>query len=189
MMNNTIKEQKKSLRRLMRELKSQVPPECKQAEADIVFTAIEATPEFLQANSILLYYSLPDELPTHEVLQRWHRNKHIYLPRVKGDDLEIVAYNGTLNEDNEFHIGEPVGLSLNIVPDMIIVPAVALDTRCHRMGRGRGYYDRMLQNSGSFKLGVALDCQLVENVPCEPHDQPLDAIATAQQGVIYNINP
>ena len=188
MMNATVKEQKKALRRLMRELKSQVRQEQKQSEADTVFAAIEATPEFSQAKSILLYYSLPDELPTHDVLQRWHGMKKIYLPRVKGEDLEIVAYDGTLDDDNDFHIGEPVGPALDVVPDMVIVPAVALDTRCHRMGRGRGYYDRLLTDSSSFKMGVALDCQLVENVPCEPHDQPLDAIATAQQGVVYNTN-
>ena len=188
MMNATVKDQKKALRRLMRELKSQISQEQKQSEADTVFAAIEATPEFSKAESILLYYSLPDELPTHEVLQCWHAIKRIYLPRVKGDDLEIVAYNGMLDDDNDFHIGEPVGPALDVVPDMVIVPAVALDSRCHRMGRGRGYYDRLLQDSHSFKLGVALDCQLVENVPCEPHDQPLDAIATAQQGIVYNIN-
>ena len=183
MMN--IKEQKKALRRLMREMKSQVPPEQKQAEADSVFAAIEAIPQFAQSDSILLYYSLPDELPTHKVLDRWHMMKKIYLPRVKGDDLEIVAYNGTLDDDNDFHIGEPIGPALDFIPELVIVPAVALDRQCMRCGRGRGYYDRLLQASQAFKLGVSLNCQLVEKVPCEPHDQPLDAIATQSTGVIY----
>lgn len=169
----------------MRELKKQISPEQKQTEANRVFAEIEATPQFAKAHSILLYYSLPDELPTHEVLQRWHMMKKIYLPRVNGDDLEIVAYDGTLNDDNDFGIGEPVGPALDFIPELVIVPAVALDRQCMRCGRGRGYYDRLLNATAAFTIGVALNCQLVEQVPNEPHDQPLNAIATQSTGIIY----
>ena len=181
MMNATVKDQKKALRRLMRELKSQISQEQKQSEADTVFAAIEATPEFSKAESILLYYSLPDELPTHEVLQCWHAIKRIYLPRVKGDDLEIVAYNGMLDDDNDFHIGEPVGPALDVVPDMVIVPAVALDANRNRLGRGKGFYDRLLNNTTCPTIGVVCDFQLVEEVPVEPHDQPLDCVVTSDE--------
>lgn len=176
---------KKQLRRQMRLSKAQVADAQKQVEADVVFAALERMPEFETASSVLLYYSLPDELPTHRVLQQWCRQKTIYLPRVSGDDLEIVLYDGNLNDDNPFHIAEPVGPSLDIVPPLVIVPAVALDSFCHRMGRGRGYYDRLLSQSRAFTVGVALDCQLVTSVPCEPHDKALDAVVTAATGVIY----
>ena len=180
-MNEDIIAQKKALRRQMRERKAQLTPEAKQAEADRVFSSIEKMEAFQQAEHILLYYSLPDELPTHIILERWHKMKKVYLPRVKGDDLEIVAYTGELDDHNEFHIGEPVGPVVDFIPELIIVPAVALDTDCHRMGRGRGYYDRLLSASHSYLIGVALDCQLVPSVPCEAHDQKLNAIVTASQ--------
>ena len=179
MTDETTLMQKKALRRLMRQQKAACTPQQKQAEADKVFAAIEALPEFAHARRVLLYYSLPDELPTHAVLDRWHAMKEVYLPRVVGDDLEIVRYDGTLSDDNDFHIGEPVGPAVEVALDMIIVPAVALDASCRRMGRGRGYYDRLLSQHDVFTVGVALECQLVDAVPCEPHDRALHAVVTA----------
>lgn len=180
----TIAQQKTALRKLMRQRKAAVAPEQKQAEADLVFGAVERLPQFAQASRVLLYCSLPDELPTHRVLERWSGMKEVYLPRVKGDDLEIVRYDGALSDDNAFHIGEPSGEPVDFVPELVIVPAVALDVHCRRMGRGKGYYDRLLAQGDTFKVGVALQCQLVENVPCEPHDQPLDAVVTASQTLL-----
>ena len=180
----TITQQKIALRKQMRQRKAAVTPEQKQAEADIVFKAVERLPQFVRAKRVLLYYSLPDELPTHHVLERWHAMKEVYLPRVKGDDLEIVRYDGSLTDDNAFHIGEPQGKPVDFVPELVIVPAVALDMACRRMGRGKGYYDRLLAQGEAFKVGVALQCQLVDRVPCEAHDQPLDAVITASHTLL-----
>ncbi len=175
-----ITTQKKQLRKLMRERKAALTAEQKQAEADAVFAAIERLPEFAQASTILLYYSMPDELPTHRVVERWSATKRVLLPRVAGDDLELVAYDGRLSSDNAFHIAEPTGPALDVVPDLVVVPGVAFDRQCNRMGRGRGFYDRLLAMAASRTIGVALTCQMVEQVPCEPHDRPLDMVATAQ---------
>ena len=181
-MNTTesIAQQKTALRRLMRQRKAAVTPEQKQAEADRVFNAVERLPQFEVARRILLYYSLPDELPTHRVLERWHKLKEVYLPRVKGNDLEIVRYDSTLSDDNAFHIGEPQGEPVDFVPELVIVPAVALDVDCRRMGR-------LLTHASAFKVGVALECQLVDRVPCEPHDQPLDAVVTASRTLLRKL--
>lgn len=179
---------KQLLRARIRPLVRAVPPEQKAAEAATVFRAIEQSEAFKRAASVMLYYSLPDELPTHEVVGRWHRmGKVIYLPRVAGDDLEVVRYDGEMNSDNRFHIAEPTGEALAVNPDLIVVPAVALDTQCHRMGRGKGFYDRFLHGRPGFKLGVALSCQLLdEPLPVEPHDEPLDAVFTARKIVYKN---
>ena len=186
-MNNiSIKEQKRTLRQLMRKQKSLVSTQQKQAEADTVFATIEQSQLFEHATNILLYYSHPDELPTHNVIKRWQRLKQLFLPRVNGNDLDIVAYSGELDDNNAFHIGEPVGPALHLIPDLIIVPAVALDKRCMRCGRGRGYYDRLLSQANTTTIGVSLNCQIVDVVPCEAHDKPLDAIATASLGLIIN---
>ncbi len=180
---------KKQLRRVMRERKAAMTEEQKQLEAVAVFSAIEHTTAFADARSVLLYYSLPDELPTHQAVQRWATMKDLYLPRVSGDDLELVRYNGILDDNNPFHIAEPVGPPCRISPDLVIVPGVAFDSRCNRMGRGRGFYDRMLNNAHSYTIGVALSCQMVERVPCEPHDRPLDAVVTATQTFFRETEP
>ena len=103
---------KKELRKQIKDLKAITPVALRQVEADIVFNTIKAMPVWQQAQHVLCYWSLPDELPTHESVNQWlAAGKSIYLPRVVGDDLEIVPYHGpqSLDDNNKFHIGEPVG--------------------------------------------------------------------------------
>ena len=180
---------KKELRQQMKQLKAMTPLALRQVEADMVFNAIKAMPVWQQARHILCYWSLPDELPTHEAVNDWlAEGKNIYLPRVKGDDLEIVPYHGaqSLDDNNKFHIGEPVGDGVDSsCLELIIVPAVALDSKRNRLGRGKGFYDRLLGSTACPTIGVVCDFQLVDEVPVEPHDRPLDCIVTSDT-VIYN---
>lgn len=178
---------KKELRQQMKQLKGMTPEAVKQVEAGMVFNTIEKMQAWQQALHILCYWSLPDELPTHETVQRWlEAGKSIYLPRVVGDDLEIVPYHGaqSLDDNNKFHIGEPVGDAVDAsCLELIIVPAVALDARRNRLGRGKGFYDRLLSSTSCPTIGVVCDFQLVDEVPVEPHDRPLDCVVTSD-GVI-----
>ena len=175
-------EEKKALRRRMRQEKAALTDGQKHEQAARVFRIIESMPEFERAQSVLLYYSLPDELPTHEVVDRWHKQgKTVFLPRMTGNDLEIVAYDGRLSSDNAFGVEEPVGEADDRLPDIIIVPGVAFDNRCNRLGRGRGFYDHLLARcQSSLKIGVALDCQIVDRVPTEPHDIALDRVVAPE---------
>ena len=174
---------KKELRQQMKQLKAITPEAVKQVEADMVFNSIKSMPVWNQAQHILCYWSLPDELPTHDMVNQWlAAGKNIYLPRVKGDDLEIVPYHGpqSLDDNNKFHIGEPVGDDVDpSCLELIIVPAVALDVKRNRLGRGKGFYDRLLSVATCPTIGVVCDFQLVETVPVEPHDRPLDCIVTS----------
>ena len=61
---------------------------------------------------------------------------------------------------------------------VFVTPAVACTRRGVRLGRGGGFYDRMLEMAGQKAVGVIYDCQLAENLPAEPHDKPLDFIVT-----------
>lgn len=159
------------------------PDAVKVVDAQMVFSTIEKMPVWQRVQHILCYWSLPDELPTHETVQRWlDAGKNIYLPRVKGDDLEIVPYHGahSLDDNNKFHIGEPVGNAVDAsCLELIIVPAVALDGKRNRLGRGKGFYDRLLSTTSCPTIGVACDFQLVDEVPVEPHDHPLDCVVTS----------
>ena len=174
---------KKELRQQIKQLKAMTPLALRQVEADMVFNTIKAMPAWQHAQHILCYWSLPDELPTHESVNNWlAEGKNIYLPRVKGDDLEIVPYHGaqSLDDNNKFHIGEPVGDSVDSsCLELIIVPAVALDGKRNRLGRGKGFYDRLLSSTDCPTIGVVCDFQLVDEVPVEPHDHPLDCIVTS----------
>ncbi len=64
--------------------------------------------------------------------------------------------------------------------DLVLVPGLAFDRSAHRLGRGGGFYDRFLATPGlrAFKVGIAIDEQLIDKVPMESHDVPLDAVVT-----------
>ena len=87
-------------------VKALTEPE-KQMEAKKVFSAIEEMTCFEKASSILLYYSLPDELPSHAFVAAWAHHKQVFLPRVKNDVLEIAPY-GALQVSDRFGIEEPI---------------------------------------------------------------------------------
>lgn len=176
---------KASIRKLMNTKKASLSAEDKQREADMVLRSIEKMPCFQKAQSVLMYYSLPDELPTHNFVLKWAAEKKVYLPRVVGDDLEIAIY-GELATDGKYGIEEPTAASVSPDEiDLVIVPAVALDIKGNRLGRGKGYYDRLLpQCPQAYKIGVALECQLLEELPVDPFDVPLDAVFTASNEII-----
>ena len=81
----------------------------------------------------------------------------------------------------QFGIGEPTGpiwTDLDAI-QIIIVPGVAFDRSGNRMGRGRGFYDRMLKSTvGALKIGIAYDFQMLDEIPVEPHDVKMDRIIT-----------
>lgn len=99
---------------------------------------------------VLLYYSLKDEVDTHEFVRKWSREKRILLPVVVGDDLELRVYTGP--EDlatGSYGIEEPTGELFTdyAAIDFVAVPGVAFDNAGNRLGRGKGYYDRLLPAS------------------------------------------
>lgn len=171
---------KNEIRRKVKSLRLMLDEKDKMEAADKVFELLEKTAAFLMADKILMYHSLPDELSTHTFLKKWNSVKHFYLPRVNGVDLEILPYDQTRLELGAFHIEEPTGEdTVNVSEiELIIVPGVAFDRKGNRLGRGKGFYDRLLRNSRAAKIGVGYNFQLVEEIPVEEHDVPMNMIIT-----------
>lgn len=171
---------KNEIRRKVKSLRLMLDEKDKMEAADKVFELLEKTAAFLMADKILMYHSLPDELSTHAFLKKWNSVKHFYLPRVNGVDLEILPYDQTRLELGAFHIEEPTGEdTVNVSEiELIIVPGVAFDRKGNRLGRGKGFYDRLLRNSRAAKIGVGYNFQLVEEIPVEEHDVPMNMIIT-----------
>ena len=174
-------ERKKELRKRMALLKTQHKSSIThQSESANILAALEVHPAFRAANILLIYYSLPDEVDTHTFIQKWSGKKTILLPVVVGDELEIREYTGP--EDlatSSYGIGEPTGEVFTDYSsiDLIAVPGVAFDTNGNRLGRGKGYYDRLLPCIPSaYKIGICFPFQLVEEVPAEPFDIRMNEI-------------
>lgn len=155
----------------------------RQQAASIVFEQIEQLAPFMMAQHILIYHSLPDELSTLRFLGKWNLKKQFFLPRVNGVNLDILPYDKSTLKLGAFHIEEPQGNEVTPLEqiDLIIVPAIAFDNKGNRVGRGRGYYDRLLAGTPAIKVGVAFDCQIVDDIEVDPYDQPVDIIITERR--------
>ncbi|MDE7180467.1 MAG: 5-formyltetrahydrofolate cyclo-ligase [Muribaculaceae bacterium] len=170
--------EKSEIRRKIKAMKALMLEHEKLEAADRVFEMLEQNAAFMLAEKILMYHSLPDELPTQRFLKKWNNRKKFYLPRVNGVDLEILPYNESRLELGAFHIEEPTGTE-TVSPseiEMVVVPAVAYDEQGNRLGRGKGFYDRLLASTKATKVGIAFDFQVVDEVPVEPHDVSMDIV-------------
>lgn len=178
--------EKSDIRLKIKTLRTALSEAQKETASYKVFQKLEMTTAFLQADNILFYNALPDELPTQSFLSKWSKIKNLFLPRVNGVNLDILPYDESKITKGSFGIEEPVGCDVIDVDkiDLIIVPAVAFDHNCNRLGRGKGFYDRLLSNGHAIKIGVGYDFQLFEKLPIEKHDIPMDMIITESQTIL-----
>lgn len=100
---------KTDIRRDIRQLKRMLTDEQKAIAASKCFSRLEQCQEFIDADRILVYASLPDEISTDEFISRWYGRKQIFLPRVNGDDLDILPYRPGDTAEGAFGIDEPTG--------------------------------------------------------------------------------
>lgn len=174
---------KAEVRKMMRERKRAVSPDEKLRRSRIIMHRLEHTKDFAAAQVVLLYWSMADEVQTHEFVERWYREKTLLLPCVDGNDLRLRQYTGPecMVAGEQFGIGEPTGEEWTDLAavQLIAVPGVAFDPQGNRMGRGRGFYDRMLKSTpNAVKIGLAYDFQMLDNIPTEPHDVRMDRVLT-----------
>lgn len=150
----------------------------KELEARVVFSKIEEMPLFQKANTLLMYWSLPDELPTKDFIEKWSKSKTILLPVVTEGNLKLKKYTGTGEmKTGAYGIFEPIGTSDYYDKiDIALVPGVAFDEEGRRIGRGKGYYDRFLKNKNILKWGVCFSFQLYKNLPSATFDIKMDKV-------------
>lgn len=169
---------KQELRANIKLLKKQHSMEERQAQSDIIMRKLEQHPDFIKAKIVMLYSSLPDEVQTQGFIEKWRQQKRIILPTVVGDDIIPVELTPETNfAVGDFNILEPQNEAYTGDFDLIVVPGVAFDPQGNRLGRGKGYYDRFLcQHRSVKKIGICFDFQLIDNVPVEENDIPMDEI-------------
>ena len=171
---------KKTLRNRIKGLKKEVSEEIKLTESKRIFEKVEALTGFSEAKTILAYWSLPDEVYTHEFVLRWHKEKAIVLPIVVGKTLELRLFTGMdcMVREPVFGIMEPKKGKLvdSTSLQFGIIPGVAFDPSGNRLGRGKAFYDQLLMNTSFLKVGVCFSFQMVEIVPTDRFDIPMDRI-------------
>ncbi len=177
--------EKKEIRKYVRELKKQISREEKLKMSDTIWEEVERDECFKKARTILAYWSMDDEVFTHEFVCKWADRKILLLPCVNGDELDIRYFEGKeqLCPGEGYAIPEPVGKLFEDLGqiDLILVPGVAFDSSGNRLGRGKGYYDKILKQTKAYKVGVCFDFQLLDKVPTEEHDVKMDRVIKSRK--------
>ena len=141
-------------------------------------------PILQKSQTVMIYYSIHHEVATNSIILRLlEAGKAVALPTCI-DKTNIRA--GKVQNLDElipgvFGIHEPSSLALEIHPseiDLVVIPGVAFDQKGMRLGHGAGYYDRFLSKTKAYKLGLAYDFQVIDNLVFENHDVPMDALLT-----------
>lgn len=181
----SLLQDKAALRAVMRARRDAIPPGPSGALAGHLL------PLCPPGTAVAGYWPLGSEIDVRGILAELHRRGHpVLLPRtpVAGGQLLFLRWwpgvpmvrerFGTMRPDSA--PGEP-----DLMPDLMLVPLLAFDRRCHRLGYGGGFYDRAIAaRPGVRTIGCAHAAQEVDAVPVLPHDMGLDAVAT-ERGVIF----
>lgn len=178
-----MKELKKQLRKQIRQEKSQFTKAQLKESSSALLELLEKHPHFKDATTILCYHSLDDEVQTHDFVEKWHTKKRILLPVVKDDILVLRHYTGlTCLQSGSFHIEEPGGEDFTQYDeiDLCIVPGIAFDRHGNRLGRGKGYYDKLLPLLHTYNIGICFRFQALKEIPTEPFDRKMDEVWTEE---------
>ena len=172
------------LREQMRMAKQQHAQQLAEWSAEIVekLWGHLHSPNTHHHSPILAYWPLMDEVDIRPLIDRLvDEGRTVLLPKVTGDEtMELRRYTSRSDlKEGAFRIMEPVGEPFARYDQitLALVPGVAFDAAGHRLGRGRGYYDRFLTGCPSiYKIGVCFPFQRVAEVPAEAHDVCMDEI-------------
>lgn len=174
-------EGKKDLRKHIAELKKQHTEEELKNLSSAVMERVEENVILKCAKTVLMYYSLPDEVCTHDFVEKWCKEKTVLLPVVAGNDIELRVYSGKdCLRKGSYGILEPQGEAYTDLTsiDAAIIPGVSFDRHGNRLGRGKGYYDRFLKKLNTFKIGVCFGFQISNEIPHNEHDIAMDEVWT-----------
>jgi 5-formyltetrahydrofolate cyclo-ligase len=185
-MQYTIREAKRALREEARARLKGLGKAARAAASAEARARLAAQPLWQAAQTILFFAPLPDELDVWPLLApALSAGKQVALPRFVADSDTYEPY---LVRDpaadlkaGHFGIREPCGHCSALSGarlDLILVPGVAFDLEGRRLGRGKGYYDKLLAEVRGRTCAVAFDEQVVKTIPTEPHDVCMDCLLT-----------
>jgi 5-formyltetrahydrofolate cyclo-ligase len=185
---------KGTLRRRQVAARTAMPDSIRNESGRLIRDHVLEMPEVTSAGTIAAYYSVGTEPDTRGLIfALWKRGSYVVLPVLLPDgDLDWASYEGP-----ESLAPGPRGMLQPVEPvrgtgtvaraDVVLVPALAVDVRGRRLGRGGGSYDRALARVGPQVPTIALlyDSELLPLVPAEEHDQAVRAVARPEQGITW----
>ena len=182
MPQRTGKEEKSVLRKRILSIRNGLPSELQHQAAEAMCAMLLKHPFFLDSGKVLAYVSYGSELGTHVFLQEaLTRGKQLFLPKISGDEMIFLRIH-SMDELSPGYKGIPEPVSEqekyiyqpgDAAGEMLLMPGVGFDAEGHRMGYGKGFYDRFLADKpilAERSIAVCHKCQMVERVPFDEFD-------------------
>jgi 5-formyltetrahydrofolate cyclo-ligase len=181
----------KTRRKIKEKRRKQTKEENKQKSKEIKERLFELD-EYKDAKTVLFYVSNNDEVFTHDMIRESFYKKNVIIP-ISNTENNILILSKLKSWDEltigSYRILEPKKekirkTNINEI-DLIIVPGVAFDAKGNRMGHGKGYYDRLLENKKQIPtVGLAFEFQVVNDIPTDEYDIPVDLIITEKRIIV-----
>lgn len=174
---------KKGLRKELVLLRNKV--EDKEIKSELICNKLFSSDLWNRSSIILVYYSFKDEVNTLNIINRALReNKKVAIPKCLDDrgTMEFYYINDLDDvEEGLYGIMEPKMDCLkcyNYSRSLCLVPGLGFDKNRHRIGYGKGYYDRFLEKYEGLSIGLCYEEQIKDSLPLEQHDRKLDYVLT-----------
>lgn len=199
-MNKAVADEKKRLRKEILGIRDAMPEELRKKKSCRICQMIYDMEVYKEADVILVYVNYQSEVITMPLIEKSLMDKkRIFVPKVVGNEMEFYRINSVEElEEGYKGIMEPVSgqnfenIAVNrqseqtierIFNTLVLMPGAVFDKNCHRIGYGKGFYDRYLTRMsengiGFCTAGLGYECQLVCEVPCEEHDIGMDMLIT-----------
>jgi 5-formyltetrahydrofolate cyclo-ligase len=166
------------------QMRRQLPTAEVRAHSAAVWERLSVLPAFAGAKSVMAYVSTGNEIETHGLIrQLLAMGQRVSVPAFAGE--YVPAEIRDFDEDlvgGKFGILEPRTV-IPAQPEVWLVPGLAFDVKGNRLGRGQGHFDALLSRASGVKIALAHDFQVLDEVPADVHDVPVDFIVTESRVV------
>lgn len=181
-----LRKEKRAVRALIEQKRRIYPADKIQEDSEAIMTQLERMHWFRDAQTIMLYYPIHNEVDLRPLLKRYEGQKTFLLPVTHRKSIEVRKYDGEdMMRRGRYKVPEPQTSKWRGNIDLIIVPGVVFDTLGNRIGRGGGFYDRFLKKHRNVhQIGVAYDFQVKKHeIPHGRLDHPMNSIVTPTQTI------
>lgn len=179
---------KKMTRNTIKEMRLALNKEEVKERSEACVSKVLQFPELIEAKTVCVYMPTGNEIDTTEIIRYCKENgKRLAAPRVNGDTMEFYYFTDETDmEQGAYDIWEPTGTeAVEDEESLVIMPGVAFDLSCNRIGYGKGYYDRYLSAHPRMKkVALAYDFQIVGRIKREVHDVRPDVVVTESRVIM-----
>ena len=171
---------KQQLRKKMLQLRDQLPSKEISEKSETISKKLFELSGIKDAKTIAFYISKGSEVDTIKMIEQARTKRKKILVPVTNDEIELVEFTSFADlAQGQFGVLEPkTKIKSKCVPDVIIIPGLAFDLDLHRLGYGKGYYDRVLKKLSSFRVGLCYDFQLIDTIPKHEYDERVNCVVS-----------